>query len=469
MMNQQSTYHYPYPSTTHQPQYSSSYCTCPQCLGYTTPQPHVVPPTPYSEASAPLVDNHHIMPPPFPDSTPLPQRSSHPSSIPPPMPLGTYTYVHNPYAQLPSLPVPQPTPSFDPTYNHYAYGCPPGCAQCTPAATPLMPPATPPTNFMMPPRAISRRVVSSMPNVEKPMRVASNHFEQIIGTMHEMAKTSYGSSYLQASLRDFNVERFHAVCNEILPHATTLLLDPHGCYVVRTLMEQMDKVDLAAFVNVVAKEEDVVLALCTSSLHSRRIIQFFLDNLTAEACDGLVDVIIKKCHEVSRTQQGCIVVQRVLERCTLERKNQIYTLVQRNVVSYSMDPFANYVAQYMFEMGNKESNSQCIRDFFLGNVFQLATDKYASNVVEKALHFASSDAQRSIVDELYDVDAEKLLHMIQDSFGNYIIQATIALCSFRDVWSIAERLQPVLHQSPYGYKIASKLERRLRGKALTQL
>jgi pumilio RNA-binding family len=231
-------------------------------------------------------------------------------------------------------------------------------------------------------------------------------------------------------------------------------------------MEQMAKEDLAAFVNVLAREEAVVFELCTNSLHSRRIVQFFLDNLDASACEFLVDVMIKKCNDVSRTQQGCIVIQRVLECAAPDRKKTIFDLVQRNVVSYSMDPYANYVVQYMFEMGDKESNSECVKEFFAGSVNQLACDKYASNVVEKALHFTTPEAQHFIVDELYSVAPERLIAMIQDSYGNYIIQATIALCSFRDVWMIAERLNPVLHMTPYGYKIASKLERRLKGKAL---
>jgi hypothetical protein len=305
------------------------------------------------------------------------------------------------------------------------------------------------------------------PSIEKPSRVSPAQFTQILGTMYEMAKTAHGSSYIQACLRDYTEDRFRDVCNEILPHAPELLLDTHGCYVVRTLMEQMSKTDLAAFVKTLAHEEAVIFELCTSSLHSRRIIQFFLDSLAPEHCEFLVDVMAKRCSDVSRTQQGCIVIQRVLETAAPDRKKQIFDIVQRNVVSYAMDPYANYVVQYMFEMGHKDSNSECVRNYFAGSVNQLACDKYASNVVEKALHFTTSEAQHCIVDELYSVGPDRLVAMIQDSYGNYIIQATIALCSFRDVWMIAERLNPVLHLTPYGYKIASKLERRLKGKALT--
>jgi hypothetical protein len=393
-----------------------SYCSCPDCV----PVQHSVDFRGYSAA----FDSYSV--PPF----------GVPYSKPPQ--TAVRSYVHNPYSHSPAY-------------------CP--CDDCVKHALYL--------NSQVPvqPQVPIHAPIHAAP-APPSSKVSTLQFHQIVGTMVEMAKTAHGSSFIQACLREYNVERFHAVCNEILPRASELLLDTHGCYVVRTLMEQMAKEDLIAFVKRLGKDEEVVIELCTSSLHSRRIIQFLLEKLDSNSCESLIDNVVKKCSEVSRTQQGCIVIQRVLECATPERRKTIFDLVQRNVVSFSMDPYANYVVQYMFEMGDKETNSICVKEYFTGNVVQLACDKYASNVIEKALHFATPEAQHAIVEELYSVGPEKLIAMIQDSYGNYIIQATIALCSFRDVWMIAEFLNPVLHMTPYGYKIASKLERRLKGKAL---
>lgn len=394
--------------------YQTSFCNCPECMGYTS------------------VESGHTVP--------------YDSSIAPPTPLLPqspimHTYTHDPYS----------------TVSYCS------CEGCTRSTSYISGPQMHHVSHPFP-APVERRI-----SVEKSSRVAPVQYSQILGNMYEMAKTAHGSSYIQACLRDFNPERFRDVCKEILPHGAELLLDTHGCYVVRTLMEQMPQNELVAFVKTLSVQEDVVLALCTNSLHTRRIVQFFLERLSSEECEFLVDIMIKRCTDISRTQQGCIVIQRVLECAVPEKKKVIFDIVQRNVTSFSMDPYANYVVQYMFEMGNKESNSECIRNYFAGSVSQLACDKYASNVVEKALHFATPDAQHALVEELYNVGPDRLIAMIQDSYGNYIIQATIALCSFRDVWMIAERLNPVLHLTPYGYKIASKLERRLKGKALNSV
>jgi hypothetical protein len=294
-----------------------------------------------------------------------------------------------------------------------------------------------------------------------PTRISPQQFDQMVGSMCEMAHTAHGSSYIQASLRDPSPNRYQAVKDELLPHAAELLLDTHGCYVVRTLMEQMPKEELNAFIKELAKDEAMVFELCTGSLHTRRIVQFLLDTEEPTAREFLSGMMEKRCNDVARTQQGCIVIQRVLDCASPERRKAIYDTVQRNVAAYSMDPYANYVAQYMFEVGDKESNSHCVIHYLKGSIMQLACDKYASNVVEKALHFTTPEAQHAMVTELYDTTPERLMNMIQDSYGNYIIQSTIALCGLKDVWYVAEKLHPVLHMTPYGYKIASKLERRL--------
>ena len=419
-------------------------------------------------------------------SVPSSRRVTPPTPLMPPTPISADTarptsYVHNPYAPVVEPPQPQPSyfllpqPAHPANPSSYCYEeCHPHVAKpqlmsFLPTHPPVPPSQQHSSHHQAPssyPTASQRQPHGRTLAIEKPSRINPQQFEQIIGSMNEMARTPHGSSYIQACLRDQNQERYRAVCEEILPHVTSLLLDTHGCYVVRTLMEQMTQQDLTGFVHMLVKEENTIFGLCTSSLHSRRIVQFFLDRLDQAQSDLLIEVIVRRCHEVARTQQGCIAIQRVLEVASPERRDQIHDLVQRNIVSYAMDPYANYVAQYMFENGDKERNSECVKEFFVGSTLQLATDKYASNVVEKALHFTTPEAQHCIVTELYGVDPEHLIALIQDSYGNYIIQATITLCCHRDVANIAEKLSPVLSQTPYGHKIASKLERRLKGKTV---
>jgi hypothetical protein len=104
---------------------------------------------------------------------------------------------------------------------------------------------------------------------------------------------------------------------------------------------------------------------------------------------------------------------------------------------------------------------------FRGRVVELACNKFASNVVEKCLFHCTAEVQHEMLVEMYSGGPQVLHNMLQDSFGNYIIQSSIALATFRDVALIDECLRPVLVHTPYGHKIEARLERRLKGKPVT--
>eukprot|EP00658_Telonema_sp_P-2_P014121 TRINITY_DN15351_c0_g1_i11.p1 TRINITY_DN15351_c0_g1~~TRINITY_DN15351_c0_g1_i11.p1 ORF type:complete len:168 (-),score=45.06 TRINITY_DN15351_c0_g1_i11:196-678(-) len=106
----------------------------------------------------------------------------------------------------------------------------------------------------------------------------------------------------------------------------------------------------------------------------------------------------------------------------------------------------------------------CIRDSIRGRIRELSCNKFASNVIEKCLFHLTPKAQHDILVEMYDVPEEVIHAMLQDSFGNYIIQSSIALASAKDLHFIDGRLRAALQTTPYGSKIEARLDRRLKGK-----
>jgi hypothetical protein len=143
---------------------------------------------------------------------------------------------------------------------------------------------------------------------------------------------------------------------------------------------------------------------------------------------------------------------------------QLFSTIFDHLLEFSVDPFANYVVQHMLEIGDKELCSSAVLRAFRGNIVRLACNKFSSNVMEKCMFHITPDAQHDLLHEMYDVDEEVLHSMLQDSFGNYLIQSSIALASFKDVFYINECLKSVLQRTPYGHKIELRIERRLKGR-----
>ena len=157
-------------------------------------------------------------------------------------------------------------------------------------------------------------------------------------------------------------------------------------------------------------------------------------------------------------------MQRAMDLCKEPQRSQLFSIIFDNIAEFAVDPFANYVVQHMLEIGEKDLVSSAVVRAFRGQVVRLSCNKFASNVMEKCLFHVTPDAQHELIQEMYDADGEVLYNMLQDSFGNYMIQSSIALATYKDVFYIQERLQNVLQRTPYGHKIELRIERRLKGR-----
>eukprot|EP00331_Platyophrya_macrostoma_P004370 CAMPEP_0176425292 /NCGR_PEP_ID=MMETSP0127-20121128/11311_1 /TAXON_ID=938130 /ORGANISM="Platyophrya macrostoma, Strain WH" /LENGTH=492 /DNA_ID=CAMNT_0017806443 /DNA_START=228 /DNA_END=1703 /DNA_ORIENTATION=- len=284
------------------------------------------------------------------------------------------------------------------------------------------------------------------------------------GTLVELSRTAPGSSFIQAALRDdtpFTQQNVALISSELLPAASSLLLDAHGCYVIKTLMERLPTDSLKTFVTGITSDQELVFSMCTHSLHTRRVVQYVMDTVDVLS---VAEVLIQRCPEVSRTQQGCIIMQRAMDITPEPLRAQLFSTIFDHLMEFSVDPFANYVVQHMLEIGDKDLCSSAVLRAFRGNIVRLACNKFASNVMEKSLFHITPEAQHDLIVEMYDVDEEVLHSMMQDSFGNYLIQSSIALATLKDVMYINDRLKSVLQRTPYGHKIELRIERRLKGR-----
>lgn len=64
-----------------------------------------------------------------------------------------------------------------------------------------------------------------------------------------------------------------------------------------------------------------------------------------------------------------------------------------------------------------------------GNYFSLSLSKYASNVVEKCLNFATEEQLTAIVSEI--VHHPDILVLMLNNFGNFVIQKVWEHCKVR--------------------------------------
>jgi pumilio RNA-binding family len=110
-------------------------------------------------------------------------------------------------------------------------------------------------------------------------------------------------------------------------------------------------------------------------------------------------------------------------------------------VQLAQDQYGNYVIQHVVEQGRPHERNQ-VYDRLFPHIVVLSQNKFASNVVEKMLLHCEPEQRASIVEEFLrqpagstlmpDVsddanprDQSPLEQMMQDQYGNYVVQKTL--------------------------------------------
>lgn len=91
-------------------------------------------------------------------------------------------------------------------------------------------------------------------------------------------------------------------------------------------------------------------------------------------------------------------------------------------------PCRNYVVQYILDLHISWATDE-ILDKLEGHFGSLSMQKSSSNVVEKCLKEASWPKRVKIIHEL--INDPKLLNILIDPYGNYVIQTALKECEVR--------------------------------------
>lgn len=285
----------------------------------------------------------------------------------------------------------------------------------------------------------------------------AEQFNSIVGSIAATACNTRGRSLLQSIMRLQHADKNRVIFQELTADARTVMLDANGCHVVRSLIEVLD--DEHVKMLVASMPTELVIEVATTSQYTRRILQALFERPSTAVLEPIVDSLAMASLTVAGTQQGCIALMRVIERCTDAQKDKLLDILCPKLGDLAFDPFGNYVVQSVLEHCKVPRVAEAFRD----KLQFLARNKFASNVMEKLFRFSGPAARTEMVRELMS-NEEELTSLAADGFGNFVIQAVIDTCTDPSEYRwIAERVRAVLHSSAYGHKIESKLRSKKMG------
>ncbi|EAX95487.1 Pumilio-family RNA binding repeat containing protein [Trichomonas vaginalis G3] len=196
-----------------------------------------------------------------------------------------------------------------------------------------------------------------------------------------------------------------------------------ACRVLQRFIETTQKENIEKLFNALKPN---LMSLCLSQ-NGNHIVQRFVMSLPSKL-NVIIDAILPSVVPLAIDNCGCRIVQRLFDQYKIEQLESIVAEVMRNAVELATNQYGNYVVQYILASNKHEHISNLLKAF-KGRFYQFSLHKFASNVIEKCIRGASEEERMEIFPEIIgsapDFNATRISTMVEDQFGNYVIQRII--------------------------------------------
>eukprot|EP01087_Luapelamoeba_hula_P011358 TRINITY_DN3076_c0_g2_i1.p1 TRINITY_DN3076_c0_g2~~TRINITY_DN3076_c0_g2_i1.p1 ORF type:complete len:776 (+),score=119.16 TRINITY_DN3076_c0_g2_i1:542-2869(+) len=315
--------------------------------------------------------------------------------------------------------------------------------------------------------------------------------DQVIGQIYPMCKDQHGCRFLQKKLDEkSNVQVVDAIFNEVYQHFSELMTDPFGNYLCQKLLEHCNDKQRLLLIESVAgdlvrisqnmhgtravqkmieclrNQQEIRLVTrglrlsvvqLIKDLNGNHVVQRCLNHLSAGDNQFIYDAVAGHCVEVATHRHGCCVLQRCIDHASESQKVQLVNEITSNGLTLVKDPYGNYVVQYVLDLPYPHLISNLAVQF-VGHLAELSTQKFSSNVVEKCLTSSDPQTRAWMIKEL--TETEHLKSLIQDPFGNYVIQTAMSVADIAQHQRMVEGIKPhlyALRNTPYGKRIQNRI------------
>ncbi|KAK4764419.1 hypothetical protein SAY87_013857 [Trapa incisa] len=321
------------------------------------------------------------------------------------------------------------------------------------------------------------------------LRGADNVFlpslNAVRGCVYRLAKDQKGCRYLQQKFSEGNPKEVEMIFHEVLEHVDDLMIDPFGNYFIQKLFQVCDENQTMLILREITQRPGNLIRI-SCDMHGTRALQRIIGNLktheqfsilmtslrpgmvtlmkntngnhVAVCClehlapryrEVIFEVAATNCIDLASDRFGCVVLQKCLGHPGAEQRHRLIWEIVSNSLVISQNKFGNYVIQYVL-LNILEAKENVLRQLE-GHYVMLSMQKYSSNVVEKCIECADQEYQRCIIKEL--ITCAKWDQIMQDPYGNYVIQAALNSSKGDLKAALLEAMKPhihVLRTNPYG-------------------
>jgi len=201
--------------------------------------------------------------------------------------------------------------------------------------------------------------------------------DQMVGQIYALSKYQQGCRFLQKKLDEDNASHTQIILSELMDHLMELMTDPFGNYLFSKLMEHCDNVQKEQIVKKIVDD----LLPTAFDMYGTQSMQKMMPFLTEPQIDAVVNAL----------------------------KPSSIALIKHNK--------ANYLIQYCLDHLSHKHN-QWIYDAVCENMDDVGRDRVGCVIVKRCVDHADDDQIHALFGEI----CNKVLSLVQDPFGNYVVQ-----------------------------------------------
>ncbi|KAI5864268.1 ARM repeat-containing protein [Durotheca rogersii] len=235
------------------------------------------------------------------------------------------------------------------------------------------------------PRDSQQRVIQQRraQDTEAMSRYANLSLEQVGGTIYELCRDQHGCRYLQKQLENRIPEQVHMIWLETNQHVVDLMTDPFGNYLCQKLLEYCNDDERTVLIQN-ATQDMVRIAL---NQHGTRALQKMIEFVsTPTHVQLIIDALRYRVVDLIQDLNGNHVIQKCLNKLSAEDAEFIFNAVGNN----------------------------CI---------EVGTHRHGCCVLQRCIDHASGEQKLWLVTKI----TENAARLVQDPFGNYVVQYIIDL------------------------------------------
>ncbi|OBZ85802.1 Pumilio domain-containing protein C6G9.14 [Choanephora cucurbitarum] len=212
-------------------------------------------------------------------------------------------------------------------------------------------------------------------------RFANAQLDQFVGKLYDLCKDQNGCRFLQRQIEQ-DKGQLDLVFDEIHGHFIELMTDPFGNYLCQKIIECSDDEQRHTIVKTVAPD----LVHITLNVHGTRAAQKLIECLS-----------------------------------TPEQIHTVVAALRPHVVTLIKDLNGNHVIQKCLSC--LSSHNQFIYDVVCQHCIEVASHKHGCCVLQRCFDHATALQKDQLVHEI----AQHALTLVQNAFGNYVVQYVLEL------------------------------------------